>query len=700
MSSWTDVRDAVTGGSGGSKLLNIATMGLSSGLYPIGIGLTTLGELTRQDWLTDAGNRLQEIGNPWMPNLVPEQPGMPSSVGMESGSPTYSLTAKGNRKRVGEPIPIVYGRMRIYPDLIEDPHTIFGYWGIQKNAQWYYAIMCIGHGTFSPENGTGEPRISTAQLPTDAVVQFQTNRSSFTVFDSGDNFGLTDFVRNMSGANGQTVTTTNTDAQASATIKYASITVGVEVDVVFPGGLFDGSSGSLANRSVTLNVKVEEYNGATLINSRTVTETITEATRSAVRRSLYAQLNWLEVDGNTLKVSVYRSAAESTSTSIVERCQMVAAKMYRLDYATSGTSLVGLALRASENINGDLAGKFSVLVTRKLPIWNGTAWSAPTATRSISWALADILRDTTYGAGLSDDQIDLAGLLALDAIWTARGDYFDGVFDQTVTTWEALERVARCGRARPVIRDGVVTFIRDESKTTPVAIFTPSNIVAGSLSISYRPAQEDDEDGIDLTYIDPATWAQEHAIYQVGGGTPLRPRAVTLFGCTDAAMALREATYLARKDKYQRKAITWTTEMDGRLVTVGDLVSLSHDVPDWGQSGEIIDFIDDGVNCRYRTTQELDFSAAGTKYVMFRKPDGTVSGPHAATASAVPWSFRIADPGWVPVTDLSSGDRTSYLFGPAASYRMDVVITGIVPRGRQVEITAVPYDARIHAAGA
>ena len=31
---------------------------------------------------------------------------------------------------------------------------------------------------------------------------------------------------------------------------------------------------------------------------------------------------------------------------------------------------------------------------------------------------------------------------------------------------------------------------------------------------------------------------------------------------------------------------------------------------------------------------------------------------------------------------------------------MDVVITGIVPRGRQVEITAVPYDARIHAAGA
>ena len=99
------------------------------------------------------------------------------------------------------------------------------------------------------------------------------------------------------------------------------------------------------------------------------------------------------------------------------------------------------------------------------------------------------------------------------------------------------------------------------------------------------------------------------------------------------------------------------------------------------------------------TTQQPDNSAGGLHYVMMRKPDGAVSGPHGVIGVTTD-SFSIANPGWTPITDLSTGDRTSYLFGPAASYRMDVVITGIVPRGRQVEITAVPYDARIHAAGA
>jgi hypothetical protein len=105
-------------------------------------------------------------------------------------------------------------------------------------------------------------------------------------------------------------------------------------------------------------------------------------------------------------------------------------------------TLLAVRMRATNNLSLQASRKISVLCTRKLPVWTGTGWSAPQPTRSIAWALADAARNPVYGAGLADAQIDLAGLLALDAQWAARGDSFDGRFDRPSTWWEAATRIA------------------------------------------------------------------------------------------------------------------------------------------------------------------------------------------------------------------------------------------------------------------
>src|SRR3546814_2642197 len=104
--------------------------------------------------------------------------------------------------------------------------------------------------------------------------------------------------------------------------------------------------------------------------------------------------------------------------------------------------------------------------------------------RSPADAFADILR-ASYGAKLPDARIDLAALAQLDQVWASRGDQFDGVFDQQVTVWEALTRVARCGRAVPFLQGGIVRLVRDEARLLPVALFSPRNIVKNSLKIQY-----------------------------------------------------------------------------------------------------------------------------------------------------------------------------------------------------------------------
>ena len=84
-----------------------------------------------------------------------------------------------------------------------------------------------------------------------------------------------------------------------------------------------------------------------------------------------------------------------------------------------------------------------------------------------------------------------------DATPHAHQREFDGVFDQQVTVWEALTRVARCGRAVPFLQGGIVRLVRDEARLLPVALFSPCNIVKNSLKIQYvMPGEETADAGI------------------------------------------------------------------------------------------------------------------------------------------------------------------------------------------------------------
>ena len=61
-------------------------------------------------------------------------------------SPTYSLQAQGNQARLGNPIPVIYGRHLIYPDFASQP-----YYKYINNEQYVYQLHCLGQGEYNVE---------------------------------------------------------------------------------------------------------------------------------------------------------------------------------------------------------------------------------------------------------------------------------------------------------------------------------------------------------------------------------------------------------------------------------------------------------------------------------------------------------------------------------------------------------------------
>src|SRR5690606_36096368 len=132
----------------------------------------------------------------------------------------------------------------------------------------------------------------------------------------------------------------------------------------------------------------------------------------------------------------------------------------------------------TNNINQQIARRVRVVGTRKLKVWDPVnGWSVnPVTTRNPAWAAADILRNVSYGRRLPTSRLNMPKLYQLSQLWATRGDNFDGIFDVTMQLWEALLKVCEVGRTMPMYYAGLIDFVRNEPKTLPTAMFSPSNI--------------------------------------------------------------------------------------------------------------------------------------------------------------------------------------------------------------------------------
>ena len=674
------------GGGGGKNPLNtvlmIAVMVVAT-VYggPLGASLGFSGNLA-----TAVGSAIiMTAGTALVSALVPlPTPNMPSfstGGGLSQPSPTYSLQGQGNYARLAQPIPVIYGRHLVYPDLAATPYGEY-----QGNEQYLHQLHCIGLGEYDLE----QIRIEDTPIASFEEVNFQivSPGSSVTLFNP-------DVVTAPEVAGQELLSGSWTGGFAINPADSEVTHIGI--DVLLPRGLYYANdTGGLEVRSASWKIEVRaiDTEGDPVGNWLTLgSESMSAATTTPQRLSFK-----YPVSLGRYEVRATRIDSKDTSSRVGHEVRWSEARGYLAGGVAfpDNVTLLAIRMRTTDNLSQRSSRLINCIVTRKLPVWSASSgWSSALPTRSIAWAYADILR-ASYGAKLTDERIDLAALAQLDQVWTSRGDKFDGVFDQQVTVWEALTRAARCGRAVPFLQGGIVRLVRDESRTLPVALFSTRNIVKNSLKIQYVMPGEETADAVTVEFFSSRTWKPDEVTVSLPGSSSTNPAKLRLFGCTTEAHAMREGLYLAAANRYRRRIITLRTELEGLIPTYGDLIAIAHDMPSWGTGGEIVAWDPDSLIATL--SEPVGFIDEQSHVMALRRRDGGVSGPHAVTLGGDTQQVVFAEPPQIPIETGLSAERTHFAFGIAEQWSLMARVIAVRPRGEQVEITCVAEHPAVHTA--
>lgn len=661
---------AVQGGGGDSNPLQVV----------LGIVLIVAGVFTGfNPYLIGAGFSLVVGGLIPQPSFTPLNP-----TENTAPSPTYSTTLGGNSARLGQAIPVPYGLHPISPDFAAQPYSEFD----DTGDQYYHALLCLG---LQERHSVTQIYIDDTPLNHFVGVQQQL---------IGPQYAASLTLVNPAVVNAPEIAQQDvirgTVVGPFAACGPGLLATKIGVDIICPKGLFlADNAGEMQEKTISWYVEARKVTDSgspagawTLLGNHTLTDN----SNSPIRRTYT-----YTVPAGRYEVQMWRLDERDDNVRVGHDLQWLGLRAYLQVTAPLNPNAVYLALRirANSQLSGLSQRRISVLQQRKLQSWHpDTGWGPYQDSRSIAWAVVDALKNPVYGAGVDDSRIDLQSFYELDLLWSSRGDYFDAVIDKRTTIWSVMQMMLRCGRAVPLMRGSVFTAVRDSKPELPVALFNMRNIRRGSFSLDYQMPNEDDPDGLLLEFFNRDTWATDYIKIAAPGvvGDPVSPSRVSLPGVVTRAQAQREGKHLVDDAYYRRSRVSFETELEGHLPTYGDPILVSHDVANWGRSGEIEEWASPLALCSEepRLTGELN-------YAVLVDHLGDVYGPYKVGPGDGTRTLEFLElPAITPYTGTDR-ERTRYSVGPASNYAKLCRILNITPsEGNSVKIMAVIEDERMH----
>jgi hypothetical protein len=687
------------GGKGGSAriVLQIALMVMLPQLAPF-LKLSGIA-LGVSSGLITAGGAL--IGNALINALVPLDNS--NFKGGGDVSPTYSVNAQGNQPRIDQVIPELFGRSNTYSDFACQPYSLF----IDQD-QYLHVVLLVG---------TGQYRILKVANETTAIEAY----SDVQVLRCGPGQSIQDGPgTGYETLSEQTLVALN--VYTSPIVSNQELESGrfsgpypacpperqvtsIGVDVVLPRGLDDG-------REITWVVqaqRIDDFDQAlgpwVSIGSHTYSDDSPIPVRLSYEYPVAAARYHVGFRRTDTRSSDSGSAHDITIAGLRGTLDEVG-----VDY-DAGTFIV-IKARATGQLNGAL--RVRVMSDRMLPEWDGSAWTDPVVTRNPAWAIARVLK----ARGLEDDEIDLVQLLALANTWHQRFDRFDFAFDTVSTCWDALALIARVGRAVPLIRGSRYTFWRDQQESTVVGAFSMRHIRRDSFRLVFAFPEADAVEAITCEYFDHRrgdwvavtaqwdaaaqvvrTWRSQAERIALGLAEPDTPARIKVPGIIGENHARRWVVFHLADLIFRPHRAKFNTELAGLLPAYGSLCSLQHDVGNFGQGGDVVDWDPDTLTVE--TSEPLAWTAGAVNhYIRLVRPTGVATGAILVTPGVDDNHAVLAtSPGFTPVTYDPGRVRTPYVFGPADNLEALVKPRIIKPRSeRDIEIEAVLEDDRVHTA--
>jgi len=473
-----------------------------------------------------------------------------------------------------------------------------------------------------------------------------------------------------------------------AALPDGEVTRRLEVDFFFPQGLIRYTDKNGNPRQVSVKVEIQYRDIATAGDWTSVTTTYTATSPDQMGYTRKISLPTFMRP----EVRVRRIGEESTSSNKQDRVQWfgLRARIERAPHRYEGVTVMVVYIKGSNRLSAQSQTMVSVRPTRVLPVRSGGAWAVETPTRDIVPWLAHVARSIGY----TDDDLDLAELDRLDAIWRARGDKFDLEVNGQETVLEALNTALMAGFAELTIDRGLIRPVRDEPRSVYEHLYTPQSMVA-RLVRKFTTVRPDDYDGVDVEYTDEDTWQKETVKCRLPGDQGLKTEKITLRGVVNRDRAWRIGMRQRRRYKYQRHGYTFSTELAAMNSRYKSYCAASDDIPGYGQSSLLIDLQEGNDLTLLESSEPLPWEEGASHVVGLRRPDGTLSGPWPATRVD---ETRLTVPQLDFVPDLSWDIEPPHLqFGTTTRWSYPILIESITPNDFTADVEAVNYDARVYA---
>lgn len=287
---------------------------------------------------------------------------------------------------------------------------------------------------------------------------------------------------------------------------------------------------------------------------------------------------------------------------------------------------------------------------------------------------------------------------------------FNGALDSKNTVMDTLKLISKAGRYSAYLDGQTINFRKDAEQLIRTSLFNETNILKNSFKIDYLFGEESGNDGVLVKYRDPDTFKESQATYP---DTSINPQQMELIGCTEYNVAISSAAYGYKSQKARKKIVKFKTDEQGLIPNYLDRIGVSHNVPKWGQGGQITSFSGQTIYMDEEYLTEYPFASDCSDTldctdvmfpecpieqlaIVFRAPNGTVSDIYPCTkisASSVDVTGTL--PTWLYFGDLQ--DNTYFSIGELATIVKDYTVTEIKPSGLgEFEIQAVNYDPTIY----
>ena len=417
--------------------------------------------------------------------------------------PVYSLSGGGNRARLYEPLPLVLGRHRVFPDLAAAGFTEF-----VNGEQFLAQVFHFGLGNIDIE----DLRIGTSPLSSYEDVTTRIARgTAVTIFPgnvdtiAGAMLDDTDWVTRVTAA--------NTDR--------------IAIDIV--GDLFAIDDGSaILAREVDIVIQWRPRGAA-----------------SSCAAGWPPGPDCAPRDGTRERDQIQFAALRASQPDTG-------------DYA--GQTRLALRVRASGQLSGRL-DRLSALVHQKVPVYRNGAWTTGNERSSnpaaiFRWYARGIFvrGRLAAGAGLRAARIDDDNLAAWYTWCGDQGLACDLVLQSAATHDEILGAIAQCGRAAMTWATGRLGVVYEEAERDVTGLVTPGNILEGTFRVDWPPGGLADE--IVVRFVDPENdWRYSSVRRTRPGltGPPVTSSTITARGITNRDHAAIECNLTAARQHYHRR---------------------------------------------------------------------------------------------------------------------------------------------------